>query len=284
MLRKMPENNILTPSKELPLYGKRILVTSPRSYALRLSEEIIKMGGIPVFMPTIETCCLSNDANLANIFNHLDKYNWITFTSRNGIMAFFQRLKTLKIPVSALQDNKLCALGKDAELLLSLSGRVDLIPHEPSPAGIVAELSKIPNINQQKVLVPVPQVVGLEEPNVIPNFINDLNNLGMEVTRLPAYITKRIDKIIYQEELNLIKQGKIDIIAFTSTGEIESFLQMFDSHQDYKNSVIACFGPYTAANARSFGLNVRIVAKDFSSFAGFTKEMAEFYQDSLVKH
>jgi uroporphyrinogen-III synthase len=68
----------------------------------------------------------------------------------------------------------------------------------------------------------------------------------------------------------------IDIIAFTSTAEIESFMRMFDSKSDYENTLIACFGPYTAANAASLGFHVSIVSQDYSSFAGFTVAMADF--------
>jgi uroporphyrinogen-III synthase len=227
-------------------------------------------------MPTIETCLLSDYNDLDIALNNLDQFNWIIFTSRNGIIAFFQRLHDLNIPLSVLQNSKLSALGKDSETLLSICGRVDLIPQEPSPAGIISELSKIPNIQQQTVLVPAPEVVGLPEPNVIPNLINDLNNLGMQVTRLSTYITQNIDQNIYQVELNLMRQGMIDIIAFTSTAEIESFIRMFDSKSDYENTIVACFGPYTAANAKSLGVNVSIVSKDYSSFAGFTTAMADF--------
>ncbi|TAF10957.1 MAG: uroporphyrinogen-III synthase [Nostocales cyanobacterium] len=277
MLTNSREINLLTPSNQLPLYPKRILVTAPRNYAYRLCEEIIKQGGIPVIMPTIETCLLSDYTELDNSLNNLEQFNWIIFTSRNGIMAFFQRLHNLNIPLSRLQNSRLCALGKDSEILLSLGGRVDLVPQEPSPAGIVAELSKIPNIYNQTVLVPAPEVVGLPEPNVIPNLINDLNKLGMQVTRLPTYMTQNVDKNIYQVELNLIRQGMIDMIAFTSTAEVESFLRMFDSKSDYENSIIACFGPYTAANTESLGVEVSIVSKDYSSFAGFTAAMADFF-------
>lgn len=277
MLTNFSEIQLLIPSSQLPLYAKRILVTAPRNYASRLSEEIIKQGGLPVFMPTIETCRLSDFTNLDITLHNVDQFNWIIFTSKNGIIAFFQRLHDLNIPISTLENSKLCALGKDSESLLSICGRVDLIPQEPSPAGIIAELSKISNIQGQTMLVPVPEVVGLPEPNVIPNLINDLNKLGIQVTRLSTYITQNIDKNIYEVELNLIRQGMVDIIAFSSTAEIESFLIMFDSKSDYENSIIACFGPYTAANAENLGVNVSIISKDYSSFAGFTAAMADFF-------
>jgi len=268
------EINLLTSSNKLPLYGKRILVTAPRNYAYRLSEQIIKQGGLPVLMPTIETCYLSNYTKLDTALVHIDEFDWIIFTSRNGITAFFHRMNDLDIPVSVLKNCHLSALGKDAESLLSFCGKVDLIPTESSPAGIVAELAKLPQINDQKMLIPAPEVVGLPEPDVVPNLITDLQKLGIEVTRVPTYITQGLDKNIYSIELNLMHQGMIDVIAFSSTAEVESFLTMVNSESDYERCIIACFGPYTAANAQKLGMNVSIVSADYSSFEGFAEAMS----------
>ncbi|MDZ8094880.1 MAG: uroporphyrinogen-III synthase [Nostoc sp. DedQUE05] len=271
------EINLLTPSRELPLYGKRILVTAPRNYAYRLSEQIIKQGGLPVFMPTIETCYLSNYTQLDAVLADINEFDWIVFTSRNGITAFFQRINDLNIPISVVQKCHLCALGKDVESLLSFCGKVDLVPTESSPAGIVTELAKLPQIHEKKVLIPAPEVVGLPEPDVVPNLITDLQQLGIEVTRVPTYITQGLDKTIYGMELNLIRQGMIDVIAFSSTAEVESFLTMVKLQSDYEHCVIACFGPYTTANAQNLGMNVSIVSRDYSSFEGFAEAIAAFF-------
>lgn len=83
----------------------------------------------------------------------------------------------------------------------------------------------------------------MPEPDVVPNFIAGLQKLGMQVTRVPSYQTAGLDKNIYAVELDLLRQGMIDVIAFSSTVEIESFLTMVNSKFDYQHSVIACFGP-----------------------------------------
>ncbi|MEH2252630.1 uroporphyrinogen-III synthase [Nostoc sp.] len=274
----------LTPSRKLPLYGKRILVTAPRNYAFRLSEQIIKQGGLPVLMPTIETCYLSNYTKLDTALERIDEFDWIVFTSRNGITAFFQRMNDLNIPVSVVKKCHLCALGEDAESLSSFCGKVDLIPTESSPAGIVAELAKLPPIHDKKVLIPAPEVVGLPEPDVVPNLITDLQKLGMKVTRVPTYITQGLNKNIYSIELNLIRQAMINVIAFSSTAEVESFLTMVNSQSDYERCIIACFGPYTTANAQKLGMNVSIVSKDYSSFEGFAEAIAEFFPLASSSH
>jgi uroporphyrinogen-III synthase len=237
-------------------------------------------------MPTIETCLLENFAELDGALQQIHAFDWIAFTSRNGIEAFFQRLKDLGLNLSVLTNCIFCAIGTDAERLAAFGIKADLIPTQPSPAGIIAELAKIPNIAQQTILVPVPEVVGVPEPNVIPNFIAGLEKLGMKVTRVPTYRTRCLDKNIYEVELNLIRQGKIDVIAFSSTVEVAGFLQMVDARSDYEHCAIsrrldatriACFGPYTAANAQKLGLNVSIVSQDYSSFAGFADAITAFF-------
>ncbi|NEP13782.1 MAG: uroporphyrinogen-III synthase, partial [Symploca sp. SIO2C1] len=256
----------LIPSTQLPLYGKRILVTAPRNYASRLSQQIINRGGLPIVMPTIETCYLEDYSQLDTALKRIDQFDWIAFTSRNGIEAFFQRMQLLAIPTSALQNCQLCALGKDSERLFAFDVKVDLIPTESSPQGIITELSKIADIQEKSVLVPVPKVVGVPEPDVVPNFVAGLQKLGMQVTRVPTYTTRCLDKDLYEVELELISQGKIDAIAFSSTAEVEGFLQMVNSPRDYEHCIFACFGPYTAANTQKLGLNVSIIAQDYSSF------------------
>ncbi|ARV61222.1 uroporphyrinogen III synthase [Nostocales cyanobacterium HT-58-2] len=271
---------MLTPSFQLPLHGKRIIVTAPRNYAVRLSQQLIYKGGMPFLMPTIETCVLADFTELDAAVQHIEAFDWIAFTSRNGIDGFFQRLEDLEIDPVILTKCRMCAIGVDAERLAALGIKVDFVPKEPSPSGIIAELAKIPDIYKKSILVLVPEVVGILEPDVIPNFVAGLEKLGMKVTRVPTYRTQSLNKNIYEVELNLIQQGKIDVIAFSSTAEIAGFLQMVDSKRDYENCALACFGPYTAANAQKLGLNVSIVSENYSSFAGFAEAIAAYFHSA----
>jgi uroporphyrinogen-III synthase len=271
------EVKLLTSSTQLPLHGKRILVTAPRNYAIRFSNQLVNQGALPLLMPTIETCPLENFTELDTALQNIEQFDWIAFTSRNGIEAFFQRLDELQINPLGLAKCQLCAIGIDSEKLAAFGFKVDIVPKESSPTGIIAELAQIPNISKQTVLVPVPEVLGVPEPDIVPNFIAGLKQLGMNVTRVPTYMTRCLEKTVYEVELGLIRQGKIDAIAFSSTAEIMGFLKMVYSKSDYENCVIACFGPYTAANAKKLGLDVAIVARDYSSFAGFTDAIALYF-------
>ncbi|MDJ0597875.1 MAG: uroporphyrinogen-III synthase [Crocosphaera sp.] len=268
-------NDTLIETKKLPLYNKRILITTPRNYASRFAAEIINYGGNPILMPTIETCYVTSYEKLDNCLETIQQFNYIAFTSRNGINAIISRLETLNIPLSCLDNCQLIAIGKDSQRLEEMGLKVALLPQEPSPQGIVLELANIPNIEQQTILVPIPEVIGISEPDIIPNFITALDTLNIKITTVNAYQTRCLDPSLYPVEIELIKQGKIDIIAFSSTAEIESFLQIVKNTRIPKNCLIACFGPYTASNAKKLGLTVDIIGKDYHSFTGFVQAISK---------
>lgn len=268
------DTTFLAPSEQRPLFGRRIAVTAPRNYALRFAQAILSRGGLPVLMPTIETTLLADYAELDRCLLERESLDWIAFTSRNGIEALLYRCEQLGLPVTALNDCRLAAIGQDAERLRSLGLRTDLVPREPSPRGIVAELGPQTPVHAPSILVPAPLVEGAPEPDVIPNFVADLERIGMRVTRVPAYRTRLLDRACYAVELDLVRQGAVDAIAFSSAAEVAAFLGMVDAPDDYRHCAICCFGPYTAANARLMGLTPAVVATDFSSFDGFAEAIA----------
>ncbi|QUY45284.1 uroporphyrinogen-III synthase [Acaryochloris marina] len=269
--------DLLLSTAQLPLDNKRIVMTAPRPYAARLATAMILQGGLPIVMPTIETCALDPSPSLDQALQHLKDFSWVAFTSRTGIQAVILRLQQLDIPLFLLNQCHICAIGQDAERLQELGVRVDLVPDESSPSGIVKELAQIPGIETQRILVPIPQVERIPEPDIVPEFLADLQQLGLTVVSAPAYVTRRLNATDYAVELEQIYQGRVDAIAFSSTAEISALLQMVDSKTLMKHCVIACFGPYTAGNAKALGLSVDIVSKDFSSFTGFVEAIAQFF-------
>ncbi len=272
-----PVRAMLRPAEELPLFGRRVLLTAPRTYAPRFAAAILARGGLPVLMPTIETTLLDDYAALDECLRQLETFDWIAFTSRNGIEALLYRCEQLGLPPTALRACRLAAIGKDAERLAELGLRADLRPREPSPRGIVDSLKALESTGGAAILVPAPVVEGVPEPDVVPTFVTDLQRIGMRVTRAPAYRTRALDGGRYAPELALIRQGAIDAIAFSSAAEIVALLAMVNAPQDYAHCAICCFGPYTAAHARRIGLSPNVVAEDFGSFDGFATAIARHF-------
>jgi len=262
----------------LPLYGKTVLFTAPRNYAGRLGQLLIERGARPVWMPTIYIEPVPDYKVFDEVLRERDKYDWIAFTSRNGIEAYLNRLEALGLGANDVRQLKSAAIGNDARLLEQAGITPALVPVAPSPIGIVEELKRR-GITSGTVLVPAPDVIGMEEPAVVPDFIRDLEAIGLKTKRVPAYVTARETQGL-ERGTQMLRNGEIDMIAFTSRGEIDSLLQYLGGDGDVLNqkTVVACFGPITSEGARLRKIRVDVVARDYSRFEGFVAAMEDWYR------
>jgi uroporphyrinogen-III synthase len=262
----------------LPLYGKTVLYTAPRNYAGRLGQLLIERGARPVWMPTIYIEPVPDYKVFDTALRERDKYDWIAFTSRNGIEAYLNRLEALGLGPDDVRQLKTAAIGNDARLLETAGILPALVPTAPSPIGIVEELKRR-GVTNGTVLVPSPDVIGMEEPAVVPDFIRDLEAIGLKTKRLPAYVTARETQGL-ERGTQMLRNGEIDMIAFTSRGEIDSLLLHLGEDGSLLNqkTVLACFGPITSEGARLRKLRVDVVAKDYSRFEGFVAAMEDWYR------
>ncbi|MDZ7739741.1 MAG: uroporphyrinogen-III synthase [Bacteroidales bacterium] len=258
------------------LKNRKIFFGTPAGYAERLSAAISEAGGTAVSVPLIETVIPADNPDLDSLFMHVADYDYIAFSSRKAIEAFFEG-GAEDIEKEVLAGIKFCAIGKDAELLEHYGVSAEIVPDESSPQGIVDALAARDDIAGRSVALIVPEVRGISEPNVVPDFISGLEKTGMKVSRVNAYRTGLAEIEGKDELVSDIIKGRFDIIAFTSTAEIEAFLLIIEDRSLPEGQLIACFGPYTAANAEDMGLEVDIIAGDYSSFSGFARAMSEYY-------
>lgn len=166
------------------------------------------------------------------------------------------------------------ALGKDAELLLELDMVGDIrkhvtmvVPSVATPQALVEELG---DGHGRSILCPVPSVEGLEEPSVVPDFLEALLARGWRPTRLNAYATRWVGEECARPLLPL---QNLDALVFTSTAEVEGMLKSLKvlgitTVRSGTKPVIAAHGPVTAAGAARLGIQVDVVSKNFHSFNG----------------
>lgn len=259
---------------ENPLEGKTILVTAPSNYAYRFANVIEEAGGKAILFPTIQTIINPNTKAIDSIWKQAESIDWLVLPSRKAMDAFFDRIDSTSL--NSISKLRFCAIGNDINYLKEKYNTIAAIePKESGPNGIVEELGKQANIQGQNIVVIAPLVIGVEEPNVIPNFIRDLKRLKANVTKAEGYITQLSDSLNYLNEIELLKNGKIDIIAFTSTAEIEALIKL-TSLELIDKQIVACFGPYTGNNAKEFGLNPEYIGQKYSSFEDFVSGITEY--------
>ncbi|KAK9670512.1 hypothetical protein RND81_13G206300 [Saponaria officinalis] len=261
-----------------------VAFTTPSTYATRLSPLLHSRNWTPLWCPTVTVHPTSSTHSaLIHHLQHLNQFSAIAFTSRSGISAFSSALSSSPPPSAA--EFIIAALGNDAELLTPdflsrLSPRVKLlIPSSPTPTGLVHSLG--PG-SGRRVLCPVPLVSDLHEPDVVPNFLNELESAGWVPVRVNAYETKWAGP---RCAARMLETGRVDGLIFTSTAEVEGLLKSLgeygmgfeDVRKRWAGLVVAAHGPVTAAGAESLGVKVDVVSSKFGSFEGVVDALDHFF-------
>jgi len=275
MTRKIDFEKKLVPKKELPLLGKRVLMTTPRNYAGLLTQLLILRGARPVWSPTIEIWPLDDYRELDDALSNLTRYQWIAFTSTNGVEAVCQRLRAMGKPVTELKKVRLAAFKADALALENEGLKADLLPRVGDPQGMLDDLKKL-GVTGNKVLVPAPGVHGVAEPYVVPEFIKDLQKIGMETHRITVYQTFAVTKGL-EFELDILRKSLVDITVFTSSAEIYALLKLLGNDKTAVNrTTVAYMGGYTAKTGQSEGLRQDIIPADMT-MPGVVAAIEEYF-------
>lgn len=238
-----------------PLFGKRILITRPRHQARELAQEIILQGGEPLCIPAIE---LESVAECNFDFSQLPTYDWIVFTSTNGVSFFFEQLRAKKIDVRRLRG-KLAAIGPATTASLEKYGlQVDFVPNKYQAESLLDGLKDLTSPGS-KVLIPRAQ--GARD--VLPE---GLVSRGIQVDVLPLYRTVPALKS-WEWMASFMADADIDYLTFTSSSTVRNYLSLCASAglPSLPNKCrVACIGPVTASTARELGLPVHVVAEEFT--------------------
>lgn len=242
-----------------PLFGRRILVTRSREQASELSAAIENLGGEAVEFPTIAITDPVDYTPLDQALRQLSSFNWIVFTSVNGVKYFFQRLRRLGLDIRQLHHISLCAIGpKTREALEDYALRVDFVPSEYRAEEIISGLKDLLKPGQ-RILLPRADIAR----NVLPR---TLTEMGYDITEVTAYRTvagNGNSPIIRR----MFREGLIHAVTFTSSSTVKNFVQLLgepNPQELLQNVTVACIGPVTADTAIDLGLKVDIIAKAYT--------------------
>jgi len=253
-----------------PLIGRKILVTRARDQSSEFAATLKDLGAEVIEYPTIEILPPYSWKGLDGAIDELNAYDWIIFTSANGVNFFFQRLEE-KGKDHFLFPQKVIAIGPATAKKLRDKGiPVTSMPKEFVAEGILKSFEK-KKIQGKRILL----ARAKKARDVLPR---GLRKMGALVDVVEAYRTvkprggsKRLRK--------LLLEGGIDAITFTSSSTVNHFVELLkgeDLKKLLKNIVIACIGPVTARTVKDWGLKVRIQPKQYT-IPALTQAIAEYF-------
>ena len=253
-----------------PLFGKRILVTRRKEQAGALSETLSREGAEPIEIPAIEIDTAPSQVHLDNVLPRLSEFNWLLFTSVNGVDAFFNHLHQHGLDSRKLHGLKVCAIGEVTAAALRKYGiQADLVPQQYSSHDILICL-KQEGIKGKRLLLPCSQTVNEE-------LVRGLSEFGAEVEPVVVYHTLPAGSGDSKVKELLIK-GEVDAITFTSPSTVRGLITLMGGNVEALNkAVIACIGPVTAAAATESRLRVDVIAKKYT-INGLVEALVERYK------
>ncbi|HYQ48116.1 MAG TPA: uroporphyrinogen-III synthase, partial [Thermodesulfovibrionales bacterium] len=249
-----------------PMFGQRILVTREHSDGFESLEEL---GAEILQFPTIEIVPPETWKELDSAIADIHTYDWLIFTSTNGVKYFFSRLFEKGVDIRELKGLKICAIGtKTASAINRFGIRVDLVPEEFRAEGLIeafikegrkrkTEGEKVDSepLKGMKFLLPRAE----KAREILPDSMRKLGGaIDLPVVYRairPDYHGKRLKRFL--------KEGRITVATFTSAATFTNFRDIMgeDADELLKNVAIAVIGPVTAKAVEKAGLTVHIMPK-----------------------
>lgn len=259
--------------ERLPLFGKRIVTTRTREQSRVLREAIEELGAEVIEIPAIEIRDPQSWQPLDEAIHRLSEFNYLVFTSANGVKKFLARLQASGRDVRDLKGLQIATIGPGTANELAATGiRVDILPKEYQAEGLIEFFKEI-DIRGKAFLIPRAKVAR----DILPR---TLKEQGALVEVVEAYET--VQPPMNAEELERALVPSPDAVAFTSSSTVTNFLRLLDDHHlraTLNGVALASIGPITTGTIRKHGLDVSIEAKE-STIAGLVQAMQDHFKSS----
>lgn len=237
-----------------PLIGRTLVVTRAAAQADGLVTALEALGATVVRLPAVRIEPAVDQAALRRAVENVSAYDWVVFTSANGVGFFVRAAEDLGVDVNdALASTRLCCVGPaTASALEALELTVEVVPETHTAEAVVEALSARTRLRGQRVLIPT-------VAEARPVLTTGLRERGAEPDEVIAYRTVFVEEA-GPRVLERIEKG-VDLVTFTSPSTVRSFHRLVGGRVVADAAVI---GPVTADAARELGYRVAVEGDPFT--------------------
>ncbi len=240
--------------KEMPLYGRRILVTRAAEQAAGVIQQLLESGAIPVECPTIRLVPPEHWDEVDAAIYALSDFDWLILTSINGVRFFFNRISELGFEIAALNGCRVCAVGsKTAEELNRFGVIPDIVPEQYTGEGIVAAFENI-DLKESKVLFP--KADGARD--LIPE---KLSGMGA-ILNDPVLYRNIMPDSLPDEAHKALENHQLDAAIFSSPSTVRNLAVLAGGAERLAGLlaglVVASIGPVTTKACQELGISVTV--------------------------
>jgi uroporphyrinogen III methyltransferase/synthase len=247
--------------EHLPLFGKRIVVTRSRIQAGNFSKKLSTLGAEVLEIPAVKGEMPDNKQDFIDALLTLNSYDWLVFTSVNGVTTFFEFFFRQFKDLRDIGGAKIAAVGPaTAAKLRELHLQVDLMPDEFIGRKIAEAFAKYSSIENTKICL-----LRAEQAN--PDLPRALEELGAIVDDIGLYKTVMETEDFFGASEDF-RQSGADWLTFTSGSTVEFFHKRFDLHKmlkQFPKMKIASIGPETSKSLAAHKLKPALEAKEHTT-------------------
>ena len=240
-----------------PLFGRRVVVTRTREQASQLSRQLAEQGAEVMEIPTIKVVPPEDRQPLVEAMGALGEYDWVVFTSPNGVTAFFEYFFKAFDDIRVIGRLRFAAVGPaPAAKLKELHLAVDAMPEEYIASKVAAAIAKVDGVENLRILCLRAEVAS-------PDLVAKLEELGAIVDDVACYRTVPETEDINGAAAKLVEEGA-DWVTFTSASTVENFHARFDLPallKRFPSLKTLSIGPETSKALAALGLEPTAEAK-----------------------
>jgi uroporphyrinogen III methyltransferase/synthase len=237
-----------------PLFGRSVLVTRPEHQADELADRLRKLGANVLYQPAIEIAPPADWRPVDNAIQRIAEFDWLVFSSSNGVHFFMQRLFALGHDVRRLGNCRLAVIGPGtARALGEFHLSVDVHPNTYRAEALAEAL--VPHVKGQRVLL-------LRASRGREVLAELLLKTGAMVEQAVVYESRDIEEPA-NDVLEGLKAGEIDVTTVTSSAIARSLVAMFG--ESLRKTRLAAISPLTAEVLAELGYPAEVVAETYTS-------------------
>ena len=237
-----------------PLFGKNIVLTRDAAGNVEFAERVMCRGGNPLQFPTMTIKPLTQTNEYLQALTALSQYDWVLFTSANGVTIFFESLRDLGKDARVLGSAKVAAIGEQTAARLADFGiRADFVPGEFTSKELALQLAGFANLKNKKVLLLRSEIASDE-------LVELLQKSGAAVESVPIYTAVKTEgKTDWL--LEKMRNNQVHWLTFASPSSAKMFFEQLPPRVVNSSGVqVASIGPVTSEQLQQLGVRVDVTA------------------------
>jgi uroporphyrinogen III methyltransferase/synthase len=237
-----------------PLFGRTILITRPEHQSKPLADKFRNLGANVLCQPAIAITEPPDWSAVDGIITRLDNFDWLVFSSSNGVHYFLRRLLALGHDLRRLGSARLAAIGPaTAAALVDYHLRADVQPATYRAESLAESLT--PHVRGKR-LVLARASRGRE------TLAEVLTAAGAHVEQAVVYESRDVESP-NDEVRQALASGKINWITVTSSAIARSLIRLFG--EDLDKSRLAAISPLTAEVLKNLGFPATVTADQYTT-------------------